>query len=276
MKKGIIISIIIIGSILLSAGVIMFAKGLSNNNKTNGYEINEHVVESFSNINIDIATADLEFKESEDGITKVVCREKEKVYHTVEVKDDTLYVKSFDNRKWYEKIFDLSLISFKVTIYTTTKDFSQATLKSSTGDINIPNDYTFDNLNVEVSTGDVEINSNVKETLNINSSTGSIKLNLNAKKINIESSTGSQTLRDVTSEEIKIKSSTGDIKFIDCDATTSIDIKTSTGDVTLTLLSGKTFEAETSTGKHNVPTSLVGAPLCKIETSTGDIKVEVK
>jgi hypothetical protein len=81
---------------------------------------------------------------------------------------------------------------------------------------------------------------------------------------------------DVTGEEIKIKSSTGDVKLTDCDASNLIDIETSTGDVNAVLLSGKTFETKTSTGINDVPPSTEGAPLCRIKTSTGDIKVTVK
>ena len=129
---------------------------------------------------------------------------------------------------------------------------------------------------MDLSTGDIDLKSDVKEELAIESSTGDVNLEMEGKKIGVKVSTGKVNLKNVTGEEIKIKSSTGDVKLTDCDASNLIDIETSTGDVNAVLLSGKTFETKTSTGINDVPPSTAGAPICRIKTNTGDIRVTVK
>lgn len=296
MNKGLLIGLIVTGSILTlaTAGFITFC--VINNNVNNKTVTREYEVSDFSNLNINLSTADLELKVAENGKAKVVCVEKEKYYHNVEVKDNSLNISKVDARKWYEYPFNFSWSNMKVTVYVPSKDFNDALIKISTGDVIIPDYYSFNNLSVESSTGDISIKSEVKEELDLKASTGSISLEADAKKAHLYTSTGRQTLKDVDAEEISchvstghvaltnciaektisVKSSTGDVKFSDSDAHELIDIETSTGDVNLSLLSGKTFETKTSTGKVDVPSSLVGGSLCKIKTSTGDIKVVVK
>lgn len=276
MKAKVIIPIVIVGALLLAAGGTVLAFGIKNGSQNNPTSQKEHPVGDYSKIKIDIDTADLEFKVSEDSSNKVVVVEKEKRYHTVEVKDDTLTITAVDARKWHERFFDFDWSRLKVTIYAPAKEFASATIKSSTGDIIIPSDYSFQNLNLDLSTGDIDLKSDVKEELAIESSTGDVNLEMEGKKIGVKVSTGKVNLKNVTGEEIKIKSSTGDVKLTDCDASNLIDIETSTGDVNAVLLSGKTFEAKTSTGINDVPPSTAGAPICRIKTNTGDIKVTVK
>ncbi len=276
MKKGLIITLIVVGSALLLAGGALFAVGIANNIQNNKIVTTEHVVTAFSKINVDISVSDLEFKVSSDNAMKVVCNEKEKLPHAVEVKDDTLSIKSTDTRKWYERLFDYTWNRTSVTVYVPSKDFVSGTIRTSVGNIVIPSDYSFSNLSVILSTGDIKLNADVKETLTVESSTGNLTIESKAKNMNLKSSVGNQTLKNVTAEEIHAKASVGNIQFIDCDATSLIDVETSTGDVDMTLLSGKTFETHTSVGKVNVPSSTVGAPLCKIKTSTGDIRVSTK
>ena len=61
--------------------------------------------------------------------------------------------------------------------------------------------------------------------------------------------------------------------FKDSDANT-IDIEATTGNVTGNLLSDKTFDVKSNTGRVNVPETT--GPICKIRTSTGDIVLTIK
>lgn len=315
MKKAIIVPIVI-GSTFLLAGSIIFGIGVANyiahpvdQNVTKTYD-----VEEFTNVNVDVDISKIEFKVSEDGSRKVVCEEREKEYHTVEVKDGSLNIKSVDTRKWFEYAFNWSLTPLKVTVYTPAGDYNDATIKTSTGDITIPNNYSFHALSVNTSTGNSDIKSNVAEELKVSSSTGNITLELNAKSllasastgkialnnvnvaedIKINTSTGDVSLTSVTAknltlegstadekltgtviaEHTKIKVSTGNVDLIDSDSNT-LDIETSTGHVKGTLLTTKIFDAKSDTGKVNVPLSGVGG-LCKIRTSTGNIEIKIK
>lgn len=313
MNKLILIPIII-GSVLLVAGGTIFAIGLAgsakNKSVTNTYELKE----DFNNINVDLQVADLEFKVATDGNEKVVCEETTIYYHTVNVADNTLSIKGINNKKWYN-FFDLGINKIKVTVYMNAGEYSELTVKSSTGDVNVPHDYSFNNMKVEVSTGNVKINSDVKEALNVKSSTGDFDIsemstksltakastgyvNLNKvaveENIEINTSTGKIHLTDTTAKNLKAKASTGNVTLtnsvmkenINITASTgnvkfedsdadTLNIKTDTGDVKGTLLTSKIFYVKTDTGKVNVPKSTTGG-ICEIETDTGDVSIQIK
>jgi len=276
MKKGFVITLVAVGSALLLSGGVMFAIGVANSNQNSSLITKEHEVSTFSKVNIDVSISDLYFKISEDAACKVVCQEKEKVYHTVEVKDDTLYIQGFDTRQWFEKTFNFFWKPISVTIYLPSGNLDEVKIDSSTGDIHIPESYFMNNLDITLSTGNVSIASNVAEKVHIKASTGDIHYAGNAKDIHLEASTGKVKLSNSLSEKLKINTSTGDIIIRDSDASNSIDIEASTGDVDAEFLSAKEFDVHASTGNISIPSSVSGATPCRIHTSTGDIKVTIK
>lgn len=273
MKKAVLIPLIIGGALLTTATAIV-AIGLINS--ANDKIITKtHEVSSYDDIKIDISTADLEFVMSNDSKDKVVVEEKEKQYHIVKVENNTLTIDYVNDSKWYENWFNFK--KMKVTVYTSKSAYNNVNIKSSTGDINISNAHSFNDLNVKLSTGNIDVKASVKNAVNIESSTGDISLKgMSPKNMNVKASTGHVTLNKVEVENhLEIKTSTGDVTLARVDAKT-IDISASTGDVNAHLLSGKTFDISTSTGKTSYPASLVGAGLCKIRTSTGDITVTIE
>ena len=276
MKKGLVIALVAVGSTLLVTGGVVFAVGLATSNQNSNVITKEHEVASFSKVNIDVSVSDLYFKISEDASSKVVCAETEKVYHTVEVKDDTLCINGYDSRQWFERTFDWFWKPLSVTIYLPNGALDEVKIVSSTGDINIPESYSMNNLDISLSTGNVSVISNVTENVHIKSSTGDIHFQANAKNIHLEASTGKVKLSNSMSEKLKIKTSTGDITVRNSDASSSIDIEASTGDVDAEFLSSKEFDVHASTGSVRVPSSVSGATPCRIHTSTGDIKVTIK
>ena len=310
MKKSVWIPLVVIGAVILVIGGTILTFGIINNKKLVN---NEYIVDDYSNINININTADIEFVYSSDSKQKIVCQEQEKVFHNVEVKDNTLNINASDSRIWYNHLFNFSLKKMKITIYSPRQEFNDVSIISSTGNISIPSDFTFNNMDIKLSTGDTIIKSNVKETLKVDISTGDMNIESKAKKISLTSSTGDQILKNIAAEEIKLEtttgdifldgkadviytktttgdhllknivakeirseSTTGDITYVECDSSSLIDVKTTTGEVNLSLLSSKMFEISTSTGKINVPSSTSNSPLCKVKTSTGNIKIDIK
>ena len=275
MKKAILIPIII-GSVLLVVGGTIFAIGVGMNNASSKVVEKEYEIDEFNKLNIDVDTADINFQVTTDGTRKVVVKEREKQYHTVNVENDTLNIKGIDDRKWYEYAFNFSWTDMKLTIYCPATDFADSVIKSSTGDINIPKEYNFTTLTAKLSTGNLKINSANINNLDVSVSTGKVTVETNSKDMKIRTSTGDVHLNNTIIENhLDIETSTGDVKINDSDAKT-INIKTSTGDVRATLLTGKTFEVETTTGSKHYPESTVGAGLCKVKTSTGNIYISIK
>ena len=308
-------ALIIIGIVLLLVGGAIFALGIVNSSKNKNIITKEYEVEDFNNLNIDISTADLVIKKSEDGKNKVVCAEREKEYHEVKVENNTLLITSIDKKLWYERIFSFNFTKMSVTVYLKDNQYNELKIDIETGNTNVDKGFTFNNISFEGSTGDVEILSNVNTLIDMTVSTGNIKLqDINTKNIKLKTSTGDIKVNNVNVEEdikidvstgkinldnvtgvnanlesstgkmfltnvilsgnMNLKASTGDIKFDGSDAA-NITVKTSTGDVTGTILTGKVFTCNTSTGKVQVPDSVAGGTF-KAETSTGDIKIQIK
>ncbi len=282
---------------------------------TEEYEMNTCVIEEkFFAISVNTDTADVAFALSEDGACRVMCEERKKLKHSVTVKDGTLSVKLEDTRKWYDHITFFSFGKEKVTVYLPEAEYESLSVKNDTGHVDIPNVFSFGSINVTLSTGGVNLAASAAEDVRIKTSTGSINVDgISAGKlelvtstgrvtvnkatcsgnINIRVSTGKATLADVTCADLfsdgntgditlknviasgafDIERSTGDVRFDACDAA-AIDVKTDTGDVKGTFLTDKIFSAKTDTGRIRVPTSVAGG-LCKIETDTGDIEIDI-
>ncbi|MBQ7059429.1 MAG: DUF4097 family beta strand repeat protein [Firmicutes bacterium] len=308
---------LLIGGIILVVGLVIgligFAlsgfkfEGLSTTNSvTNTYD----VTESFENISIDVDTDDIYFLPSADGKCRVVCQESEKTFHQVSVTDKTLTI-TIINERSYTDFFGTKMT---VTVYLPGKAYSRLDIHCSTGDVQIPADFTFNSLAVNASTGDVDCKASAgkiqitlstgqitlsdisSDEISLETTTGRIEVNsvtcsggitanvrtgktvlkdVSCKKLVSTGTTGDANLKNVIAKEsFSIERSTGDVSFDGCDAP-EIYVKTSTGEVSGTLLSEKVFLVESHTGDIDVPKTTTGGT-CTIETDTGDIEITIK
>ncbi len=259
------------------------------------YESATHeITEEFSGISIVTDTADIVFLPSEDGQCKVVCYQPETIPYVVEIQDGTLNIRIIDERKWYEYI-GIAFSSPKITVYLPQGEYGKLSVKASTADIEISEDYTFASMDITVSTGDVTNYASTAGIMKIKTSTGHICVeNITATTLDLSVTTGETKLKNIRCTEVISKGDTGDIFLTNVIATGKFSIerdtgdvtfdgsdafeifvKTTTGDVKGSLLTEKTFIAETSTGSVNVPKSYTGGK-CEVFTSTGDIRLEVR
>lgn len=311
MKKVVLIPLIV-GASLLVVGSVVFGVAFANQKTIETETVTYSIDKQFKNIEAKLGVSDVEFKVSSES--KIVFEQIKKHYVTADIQNETLLLNETDSRPWYEKMFGFYKI--KTTIYLPETSFNNLNFTSGTGDITIPQGYEFNNLKINLSTGDVDVKSNIKEEANIKTSTGSISLEkANPTSLKLEASTGRINVKDVSvngdaliktstgrhiienlkainlvesasngsinisnslvEKHVDLHTSTGDISFLESDAET-LEVEASTGDVNMSLLSGKTFEVTTSTGKQVIPPSTSGAGLCRIKTSTGNINVTVK
>ncbi|HQC55187.1 MAG TPA: DUF4097 family beta strand repeat-containing protein [Clostridia bacterium] len=312
--KPVFIVIIVIVVLAAIVGGIFLTIALVNKSKSAAIVTNTHDVdEPFNKLNIDLATAALEITVSADDKVKVICDEKEKVYHSVSVDDNTLKIKVEDKREWHEKLL-FSLKRMKVTVYLPEGAYGDLLIDSAVGNVKVADKLTFNSIMVDIATGEVEINSNVNQSIEVDGATGSVKINnVTARGIDISSSTGSVifnkvnvtnnieidcstgkiTLTDVTcqnlttdvstgetkfirtivAEKIKAESSTGSIIFDKSDAA-SLDIQATTGSIKGTLLTSKIFQATSEMGSINVPNTTTGG-ICKLKTTVGSIDIQI-
>ncbi len=283
-----------------------FSKLSTVKHETNNHDIHEE----YENIIINTHTADIELILSEDAKTSVLCYEQENIKHSVAVKENNLIVDVVDTRKWYDYI-GINLGTPRITLFLPKNEYGNLSVKSSTGDIAIPNNFIFKNIDISESTGDVANYASVSESLKIKTSTGNIHTeNISANTVFLSASTGRITASNLKCEgDISIKVSTGKITVnnVECKnllstgstgtiflenviASEKFSIKRSTGDVSFedcdadeifvetdtgnvkgNFLSDKVFITETDTGKIDVPKTTSGGK-CEIKTDTGNIK----
>ena len=306
-------SLVLIGCILFVC--VMFAldwdfKKLSTVTlETNTYEISE----TFSDISLSTSTADITFVLSEDGKCRVECYEEENAKHSVAVEAGVLTVGINDQSAWYDHI-GIHLRSPEITVYLPKAEYTSLSIRESTGNVTIPKDCSFGNVDISASTGHVDFSASVAESVKIKTSTGHIRventtvdsLDLSVStgmvhvsgvtcrgKLTVGVSTGKAYLSDIACDSIESNGSTGDITLISVIADNrfsierstgnvtfskcdagGISIKTSTGDVTGSLRSGKVFITRTDTGDVRVPETTAGGR-CEIHTDTGNIEIEI-
>lgn len=278
--------------------------------ETNTYEISER----FTDIKVDVSTADVRFLPANTDSCKVVCKETDKMKHSVKVENGTLVIDAVDKRKWINFI-GFTFESPEVTVYLPETEYSRLDIKGNTGDIEVPEHFKFGTAKVDVDTGDILWSAPVTTTLELKTDTGDVTVNnISADALTVKTSTGDVTITTaavngaisaksstgdikitgVLSKTLRADSNTGDVKLKNTEAFERGDITTDTGDVILdgfdaayivietdtgdvegTVLSEKTFFADSDTGDVSVP-RMVADEVCEITTDTGDIDVKVR
>ena len=316
MKKGFIIA----AAVLIATGLALFtgafiASGFDFSKLgTAKYETNTYTVgEDFERIEINSKETDIIFKPSADGKFSVVCVEREKVRHMVSVENGTMKISADDKREWYDHLTLFSK-ALSMTVYLPSDHYDSLLIDSRTGDVTIPDPFSFGDIDVAVSTGDVVCGASASGLFKVKTSTGDIRLDkVSARQMELSVFTGSIDVVSVTSEEtisievgtgktkltdmicksLHSKGRTGDITLKNVVASDSLNIemgtgnvcfencdagsitaRTSTGDVTGTLRTEKVFIAKASTGTVHVPDTISGGR-CEITTSTGNINIEL-
>lgn len=267
----------------------------------------------FDSISINTDTADIEFLPSDNGNCRVICYESEKVKHVVSVVDRVLTVSVEDGRKWYEHL-NIGFRTPRLTVYLPKSEYALLVIRESTGDVKMPQGFTFGRVDISVSTGDVEWSASVTDSVKIKANTGdicvedtsvgSLDLSVTTGRVSVSDvtvagdvtvgvSTGKTDLEDVKCQNLISNGSTGDMLLEDVIAggkfsierstgdvkfeecdAAEIFVRTDTGDIRGSLLTDKVFITKTDTGKIRVPTSSVGGR-CELITDTGDIYIRI-
>lgn len=310
---------LIIASILLVAGLILGVVGLA----LNGFDFEEmntmkriqntYVIEdTFSHIAIEASIAKIEIVPATDGVCRMDCEEKDKLYFTVSVSGDTLCIDLVNDAKWYDFI-GVNAGNVSATVYLPESAYASLSIQNSTGSASVASGFTFGSATVKSTTGSLRFSGNVTGDLNAKLSTGTLTLtdaavggNLTMEgstgsieisnvsvggTLNVETDTGSTKMNAVTCDTLRLVYDTGSATLTDVVANghaeikgstgslcferlgaASIKAKTSTGSIKGTLRDEMTVFAHSSTGSVDVPRGTQGG-ICELETSTGSIHV---
>lgn len=246
---------------------------------------------NFDAVNIKDSTANVIFRLSEDGVTRVELTEDKEHQHHVNVQDGTLYI---EEDKGADSLFRISGIrKMSVTVYLPDKAYRDLAVTLSTGDFKMDAPLRFENVKAGASTGCIDLHADIgsvsattttgeirmkemkPESVVLNTSTGGIQLtDLHAgSRISCAASTGKAVLTNCIADEIRVSTSTGDISLTGCDAQT-LKLAATTGDIRASLLSGKQFKTSSTTGKVQCPPN-DGDGVCSAVTTTGNISITV-
>lgn len=301
MKKSTVLWMIFAAALILAGG-ILFGGVMTmlqwdfNNLSTEKYETNSYeITESFTNISVITNTANVVFTPSEDGKIRVVCYESEQEKHAVSVKEGTLTIALQSSKKWYHYIGIHVLGYPSITVSLPLDAYSALSVRGKTGAVKLAGAYSFESVNISLSTGDIKVESISTGSMALSVTTGSTRVSqvscagdasfaastgktelqeLQCKNLISTGSTGKLIMTHVVAaERMELKRSTGNITLHQCDAG-EISAKTSTGHVTASLLSPKEFQVRTDTGRVEVPQSGTGGR-CQIHTDTGNIEITI-
>lgn len=311
---------LIAAALLVVAGVALFSAVMQTNGwdftklSTGKFQLNTYEIsQEFRSVSIRTDTADIAFVLSPDGKCKVECYEDVNAKHSVTVNENTLSVQLVDHRQWYDYI-GIHLNTPRVIVYLPVSEYTELFVQGSTGDVQIPRDFTCNNIDISTNTGDIEVSASTTGPMILKTRTGDITLkNMSAGTmkltilmglitvngavchgdISIHVSTGETDLTNVVCKKIVSKGDTGDIvlnqvvaeEIISIERSTGdvrfhgsdalgIFVETDTGDVTGSLLTGKYFMVETDTGSVDVPKDSHGGR-CGITTGTGDVQITI-
>ena len=315
--KGWLIAIV---SLILISGILFICIMVASNwdftkLSTIKFETTTHkITDNYTNISIITDTADILFVPVQGDEGSIECFEQKNMKHSVTIQNGELVIDVVDTRKWYEYI-GIHFKTPKITISIPQREYGILSIKSSTGDVEIPANFKFDGIDIFGSTGNVNSNASSSGSVRVKTSTGNIRLeNTTATALDLCVSTGNISLSRITCEgDVKIEVSTGKTNITDtvcknvisngstgnvllnnviASETYAIErstgnvrldgcdaaelfIKTDTGNVTGTLLSEKIFITETSSGRIRVPKTTTGGK-CEIITSTGNIGIDIQ
>ena len=320
MKRGMMIwlivaaSLVVVGALLFVGALMMvrfdFKMFSGVKYDTNSYEFEEAI----GDITVHTNTAHVRILPSDDSVVRVVCKEEDRLQHTVTVEDGTLFIRLVDTRRWYNYIHLFSFNTDEITVYLPRGEYGALTVYVSSGDVEVPAEYSFQSVEIKGSTADVTVGAEVRESLNVELTTGAVKventkvgaisLTTDTGRIQMLSvtcegdaflnvTTGDTDVRNVTCRNLTSRGTTGDLELERVVATekfsierdtgdvefdrcdaAEIYVETSTGDVEGTLLSEKTFFAYSDTGYVDVPKTM-GGGRCEVTCSTGHIELSV-
>ncbi len=301
--------LIVVGCILF-IGVMAMLSWDFTKLSTVKYETNTYTIqEEFKSITIVADTADIVLVPSEES--SVTCYEETNAKHTVTVNDGTLTIKIGNAKKWYQHI-GINFGSPKITVCLPQGEYTSLSVNVSTGDVEVPKEFTFEGIDIAGSTGKVTNYASSSGLIKIKTSTGNINVSevsagavevsvstgkITASTITCEAdmvidvSTGKTALSGITCQNLRSSGNTGSIALENVVASQSMAIErttgdvtfkdsdaaelfvvTDTGDVTGNLLSRKAFVAQSDTGRIDVPKTVLGGR-CEITTDTGDIRI---
>lgn len=259
---------LIVGGLAVSLAAFVMMRGDITKMNSMTFTKNTYTVkDNFENIHIEAAEADVRFALSETGECYVDCIEGEKIYHTVEVKDDTLTILRVDNRKWYEYI-GVYWGRMEITLHLPQTEYEKLYIRTLSGDIEITDQYRFHDAEVYDTSGNIHFSADVKNELNAKTVSGILTVRgVKPNRITAGSTSGDVTLFSIAAESLSVNATSGNLFLTDvlCGELTTGN---TSGDTVLTNVNAGSMKSESVSGEIKL-TQCDGKTL-KTRTTSGD------
>lgn len=270
-KKAVIIAAIMIGIGVVTSITALAVNGFRwpnvridlKNMKSASLEYvkkTKNIDEEFKSVDVQGAPdMDVEIKKSDSGKSYVEYYECDGLTDHIEVAGDVLKITADDDRHIFvDFTFGMDMSKWpRITVYLADTQYDDIQVKTSSGDVSMQYYLGVKNLDIETSSGDVDVNG------------------VNADSIYVMTSSGDMSLDSVSAKNIELSASSGDIVLRKSDAE-QYDVSAKSGDVRIEVSADEKYRYETTTssGDVNVPDSADGADrVCSVRTSSGDIDV---
>jgi DUF4097 and DUF4098 domain-containing protein YvlB len=237
---------------------------------------NHEFRETLTGADIKTFSSDVRFVVSDDGVTRVESVHGDDVKESVEVENGVLTVRQEAVKKAGIRFFGFGdTVDSRLTVSLPRGAFESLKLETASGDVSIPADYSFQSAAVATASGSVSFAAQCGK-LAVGTASGDVRLReVRADDATVATASGEVELKDTRiAGKLAVATVSGDVEFEHSDAQ-ELELETVSGEVEGTLLTGKSFDVRTSSGKIEVPASTAGAGRCAIKTVSGDVKLRV-
>ena len=283
MKKAIKITILIaVGLVVLGLGMVFVSVAaggfdIRNVAQTRTYKENTYqITEDFENLDLDILSNNLQILPSEDGTTKFVCYEADDVKFVVKVENRTLMIEE-EVEKDFSSIFNFEFNFEEQTnkLYLPKEQYANFDLKLFSGDFSSNESFTFKDVNLDVSSGDMFLSGITARNLSVDVSSGDAGLSgINTENLTVDVSSGRIDIENTkVAEVLKMKGSSGSASLtkVEC---MEADVKIGSGSIVITDFKSATgLDIHVSSGSANM-NNVVSDGYFRVKTGSGSIEME--
>ena len=276
MKKGMIITLIVAGALLV-LGILLIITGLSLKSFhitkvfTEGGNMTERTVElqdtveevSVSDLHgasIDIVCADT---------AKVDVKEPKDYTFTITENAGKLSITSDDQRGLFFRISEPKLV-----VYLPAAEYRSLSIDSQAGYVKVADGFTFQNATVMSSSGSVTFASDVREDLTVDVTSGSLTLNgVSAGNVKTESASGGVTLEEINCDSLSTKVISGGIKATGISASGDLAFEGHSGGLHFTDITCQNLKTTNTSGGTDLKNAIIQEEL-SISNVSGGIRIE--
>ena len=270
----VIVLIIIIGLPLIAFCAAFIASGFNMSESVETVTNTYAVEDAFRNIQIGSYTGEVKICASEDGKVNVECRENEKLHYDISVRNDVLEIKQKDERKWFDFLSFFMMLDNGMTLYLPAGEYDALNLSSTSGLVDIPEGFSFSDVNVAVTSGSTLFFADVRGNLNIASTSGGMNVQSTVgQNANITNTSGRIHIESMNVQgDISIHQTSGSIGIEDtiCSA---LKLKSISGAIEMTALRCAEIDMKSTSGKIDM-NDVIATGTINIESTSGGVNLE--